>query len=198
MSTVLDKALLRCVACVLAVFLTPGLRAQHSTQLDSSQLIISDLVKHWQTLKRLSVDVAQAIPESEYALKANEMDLKLIGTVPSELNGIALVNVLSCSLGFGVEAPPTFQSAFDRPMDATKANVIMNLTAAYDFCLDGLNQTKDIDLFKNNRVFKGRPANRFDIILGAYARSTLGVGVVSMYARSKGIQLPDMGPRFDF
>jgi len=60
---------------------------------------------------------------------------------PFELGALALQNVLSCSSALGTRAPARYQSAFEPPMDTTKTGVIMNLTVAYDFCIDGLTRS---------------------------------------------------------
>ena len=75
----------------------------------------------------------------------------------------------------------------------------MNLTAAYDFCIDGLTQTNDTELFKASlRGYKGHPATKFDIVWDAFAHATHRLGKAEMYLRLKGITPPDVGPRFDF
>jgi hypothetical protein len=186
-------AFLRVTPCVLIFFITHTLCAE-----DASEILARGLAKHWQVLKSLSLDVAHAFPEKAYTPKAaigsrpNEMR-------PSELGGLALENVLSCSIALGTPAPARFQSAFERPMDSTKTGVIMNLTVAYDFCIDGLSRTKDTDLFKTSlRGYKGHSATRFDIFWDAYARATYFLGKAEVYLHLNGIAPPEVGPKFDF
>jgi hypothetical protein len=185
---------LKLIPCALIFLMSHTLCAG-----DANKTVVSDLVKHWQVLKGLSLEVAQAIPENEYTGKPAfiEPDPSKIG--PFEMYALALETVLACSVGLGIDAPARFQSAFDRPMDSTKTGTITNLTVAFDFCIDGLNQTNDVDLFKTNlRGFKGHRATRFDIVWDAYAHATHRLGKTEMYLRLKEITPPDTGPKFDF
>jgi len=189
-----DREFLKLISCALILLMSHTLWSEVA-----GRTVVSDLVKHWQVLKSLSLELAQAIPENEYAGKAalTESDPSKIG--PFEMNAIALETVLACSVGLGIDAPARFQSAFDRPMDSTKTGTLTNLTVAFDFCIDGLNRTNDTDLFKANlRGYKGHPATRFDIIWDASAHATYRLGKSEIYLRSKGITPPDVGPKFDF
>jgi hypothetical protein len=184
--------LLKLIPCALIFFMSHALCAG-----DANKTVVSDIVKHWQVLKSLSLEVAQAIPENEYTSKPafTEQDPSKIG--PFEMNALALETVLACSVGLGIDAPARFQSAFDRPMDSTKTGTIMNLTVAFDFCIDGLNQINDTDLFKASlRGFKGHPAIKFDIVWDAYTHAAHRLGKTEMYLRLKGITPPDTGPKF--
>jgi hypothetical protein len=166
---------------------------------DAPTSLAGDLAKHWQILKGLSLGVADAIPENAYTPKASlaESDPREAG--PFELGALALETVLSCSIALGTPAPARFQSALNGPRDSTKTGVITNLTAAYDFCIDGLNRTNDTDLFKTSvRGYKGHPATKFDIVWDAFAHVTHRLGKAEMYLRLKGITPPDVGPKFDF
>jgi hypothetical protein len=188
------RELLKLAPCALIFLVSHTLCAQ-----EASKILAGDLAKHCQVLKTLSLDVARAIPENAYTPKAAlaESDPNSMG--PFELGALALENVLSCSSAFGTRAPARFQSAFDRPMDATKTGVITNLTVAYDFCIDGLNQINDANLLKTAlRGLKGHPATKFDIIWDAFAHTTHRLGKAEMYLRLKGITPPDVGPSFAF
>ena len=82
--------------------------------------LVDDLVKHWQTSKSLSLAVADAMPGQAYRpFKPSDSEWNFA----DEMGGLALVNVLSCGLAFHSEAPKRFQSAFDQPMDHTKAGI---------------------------------------------------------------------------
>ena len=97
----------------------------------------------------------------------------------------------------GTRAPERFQSAFDKPMDSTKAGITTSLTVAYDYCIDGLKQMNDADLLKT-AVFAGRSEPKLDIFWEAYAHATHGLGKADVYLRLKGITPPDTGPRYEF
>ena len=182
------------LTCALIFFSSHTLCAE-----DARKLLAGDIAKHWQILKNLSLRVADAIPEKAYTPKAAlaESDPNEMG--PFELGALALETVLSCSTALGTPTPARFQSALNGPTDSTKSGVIMNLTVAYDFCIDGLNQTNDTDLFKTSlRGYKGHPATKFDIVWDAFAHATHRLGKAEMYLRWKGITPPDVGPKFDF
>jgi hypothetical protein len=180
--------------CALIFFFSHTLCAE-----DARKILAGDLAKHWQILKSLSLGVADAIPENAYTPKAALVESDPSEMGPFELGALAVETVLSCSIALGTPAPARFQSALDRPMDSTKTAVIMNLTVAYDFCIDGLNQTNDTDLFKTSlRGYKGHPATKFDIFWDAFAHATHRLGKAEMYLRLKGITPPDVGPKFAF
>ncbi len=178
------------VLCVLSFFVSHALYAE-----DASKTLVNDLVKHWQRSKDLSLAVAQAMPEDAYSFKPPLAE----GEFGGEMGGIALLNVLACSIALGTRAPERFQSAFDRPMDSTKKGILTSLTMAYDYCIDGLKQMNDADLFAMSaRGFKGHPATKFDIFWEGYAHSTHLLGKAEIYLELKGITPPDTGPHYDY
>jgi hypothetical protein len=158
---------------------------------DASRTVVDDLVKHWQISKDLSLAVAKAMPEDDYSFKPPK------AWFADQMGNIALFNVLACTMALGTRAPERFQSAFDRPMDLTKTGVMKSLTVAYDYCIDGLKQLNDADLFKM-AVFSGRSKPRFDIFWEAYAHATHGLGKAEIYLRLKGITSPNAGPSYEF
>src|ERR1700719_708914 len=103
------------VLCALGFLISQILNAQ-----DAGKNLIDDLVKHWQISKKLSLAVAQAMPEDAYAFKAPNAALGFA----DQMGNLALVNVLTCSVAFGTRAPDQFQTAFDRPMDSTKIGML--------------------------------------------------------------------------
>lgn len=180
--------------CALFVFACQTLYAG-----DAEKSRAGDLVKHWQILKGLSLAIAEAIPENAYSSKSPHAGLDPNVSGPDIMGSLALANVLSCSIALGTPVPARFRSAFDRPMDSTKTGVIKSLTAAYDYCIDGLERMTDADLFAMTpRGFKGHPATKFDIFWDAFAHSAHGLGQADLYLRLKGITPPDAGPGFEF
>ncbi len=180
--------------CALLILLS-----QTSYPEDAGKSRVNDLAKHWQILETLSLAVAEAIPEDAYSSKVPSAEADPHVRGPYEMGSLALANVLSCAMALGTPAPARFQSAFDRPMDSTKTAVTKNLTVAYDYCIDGLKQMTDTDLFAMAaRGFKGHPATKFDIFWDAYAHAAHALGQADLYLRLKGITPPDTGPRFEF
>ncbi|MBV9265378.1 MAG: hypothetical protein JO061_04335 [Acidobacteriaceae bacterium] len=159
----------------------------------ASETLVDDIVQHWQRSKALALAIANAIPENLYSQGAATQETTLDG----QLNGIALSDVLACTMALHTRAPERFQSAFDKPMDSSKAGVIENLTEAFGYCIEGLKMMTDSDV-SQMAVFKGRQRTRFDIFWEAYARSTFMIGQASMLMQSKGLTPPEVGARYDF
>ncbi len=174
--------------CALGFFWSRGLCAE-----DATKTLVNDLVKHWRISKSLSLAVAQAMPADAYSFKPPNAE----SGFADQLGNLALVNVLSCARALGTRAPERFQSAFDRPMDSTKTGIMKSLTVAYDYCIDGLEQMNDADLFKT-AVFTGQLRSRFDIFWEGYTHAVHGLGKAEIYLRLKGITPPDTGPRYEF
>lgn len=174
--------------CTLAFLMNPTVHAE-----DATKTLVNSLVKHWQTSKSLSLAVAQAMPEGDYSFKPPNAEWGFA----DQMGNLGLVNVLSCTAALGTRAPERFQSAFDRPMDSSKIGIVKSLTVAYDYCIDGLNQMNDADLFKM-AVFEGHLEPRFDIFWQGYAHAAHALGKAEIYLRLKGITPPDTGPRYEF
>jgi hypothetical protein len=159
----------------------------------ASGTLVKEIIQHWEKTKALALEFAEAVPENQYSATASVQPDSIAGA----LNGIALSNVLACTMALQTRAPGRFQSAFDKPMDSSKAGVTENLTEAFGYCIEGLNRMSDADVFQM-AVFKRRRAARFDIFWEAYARSTFMLGQASMLMRSKGLSPPEVGPSYDF
>ncbi len=159
----------------------------------SDRSAVENLVQHWDKSKNLALAIAQTVPENLYLFKPSEHEFTLAG----QLNGIALADVLGCTMALHTRAPERFQSAFDKPMDSSKAGVIENLTEAYNYCIGGLKTMTDADVLRV-AAYKGRRETRFDIFWDAYARTTFMLGQADMFMHSKGLTPPDVGPKYDF
>ena len=77
-------------------------------------------------------------------------------------------------MALGTRAPERFKSAFDKPMDSTKAGITKSLTVAYDYCIDGLKQMNDADLLKMG-VIAGRSESKLDIFWGPTPKRLMGL-----------------------
>lgn len=176
-----------CWICLLVVL------ANFSGFAQGPRTLVDDLVQHWEKSKALALGLAQAMPENLYSRTRPGQE----HTSGSQLNGIALYSVLACTTALQTRAPERFQSAFDKPMDSSKAGVIENLTEAFGYCIEGLKSMRDADVFQM-AVYKGNRERRFDIFWDAYAQSTFMLGEASMFMRSKGLTPPEVGPEYDF
>lgn len=170
----------------MCIAFSPTLFAQNR-----SQILVHDLVKHWQTSKSLSLAVAEAMPEDAYRpFKPSDPEVNFADVIGT----IALQNVLICSGAFNTRAPERFQSAFDRPMDHTKISMLQNLKVAYDFCIDGLTRIDDRDLLE----MAGHRETTFDRLWNAIAHATHLLGQAEVYLRLRGAKPPDTGPKYEF
>ncbi len=174
--------------CALMLFASCSMFAQ-----GSDRSLVENLAQHWEKSKSLALAIAQTVPENLYLFKPPEHE----STFAGQLNGIALADVLGCTMALHTRAPERFQSAFDKPMDSSKAGVIENLTEAYDYCIGGLKTMSDVDVLQT-ATYKGRRETRFDIFWDAYARTTFMLGQADMFMRSKGLTPSDVGPKYDF
>lgn len=159
----------------------------------SGRSLVENLAQHWDNSKKLALAIAQTVPEHFYSSKPAEQEF----TFAAQLNGIALADVLGCTMALHTRAPERFQSAFDKPMDSAKAGVIENLTEAYDYCIGGLRSMSDADVLQT-ATYKGHRETRFDIFWDAYARTAYMLGQADMFIRLKGLTPPDVGPKYDF
>lgn len=175
--------------CALLGFIA----AQAAFAEEAGKVLVDSLVTHWERTKTLSLAVAEAMPEEAYPFKPSAAQEGF----DQQMGSLALSTVLSCTMALGTRAPERFQSAFDKPMDSSKAGILKSLTVAYDYCIDGLKAMNEADLFKLT-AFKGRKEARFDIFWEGYARATYGLGNAEVYLRFKGITPPDTGPKYDF
>ncbi len=179
----------RVALCVLCLIVSPTFGAE-----EGSKNLVNNLVKHWQASKSLSLAVADAMPGQAYRpFKPSDGEWNFA----DEMGGLALVNVLACTMAFHTEAPKRFQSAFDQPMDHTKAGTMESLKVAYDYCIDGLSKMDDTELFEL-AVISGHRLTRFDILWNAISHATHRLGQAEMYMRSNGMNPPDTGPKYEF
>lgn len=159
----------------------------------SGRSLVESLAQHWDKSKNLALAIAQTVPENLYLSKSAEHEFTFAG----QLNEITLADVLACTMALHTRAPERFQSAFDKPMDSTKAGVIENLTEAYDYCIGGLTAMNDANVLQT-ATYKGRRETKFDIFWDAYARTAYMLGQADMFMQSKGLTPPDVGPKYDF
>ncbi len=180
---------MKSVTLLVWVLCCHGLYAQ-----SSNKSLVNDLVGHWQASKKLVLAVAEAVPADAYRpFKPSDREWNF----GDEIGGLALANVLSCSLATRSKAPASFQSALDHPMEHTKAATLDSLKTAYDYCIDGLTKMDDASLFEMT-AYGGHQSSRFDIYWNALAHATHRLGQAEMFMRSRGIEPPDTGPRYQF
>ena len=112
------------------------LSAHFALAQDAGKAFAGELSKHWESSKALSLAVANAMPDDSYSFKATAAEMSF----GEQINHIALANGSYCAAAIGVKSPLT------KSDDNSKATAIKNLTASYDFCLDGLSKLDDAAL----------------------------------------------------
>jgi uncharacterized damage-inducible protein DinB len=147
---------------------------------DSGKILVGELVKHWQTSKTLSLEVAGAMPEDGYTFKATPAQMSF----GEQINHIALGATHYCSAAMGSKSP------LAKADDNTKATATKNLTTAYDFCIDGLKEMTDADLQKMVKQHDSS-VSRFELFWGGFTHSAHHRGQAEVYLRLKGVTPPD-------
>jgi uncharacterized damage-inducible protein DinB len=160
--------------CILAL-----LAAQLTFAQDAGKTLVAEMTKHWESSKSLSLAVADAMPADAYSFKATDAEMSF----GEQINHIAQANGNYCSAAMGVKNPIT------KPEDASKATAIKNLTASYDFCLDGLSKLDDKGLqetvTRNNAV-----VSKFELFWGGFTHAAHHRGQTEVYLRLKGFTPP--------
>ena len=99
------------------------------------------------------------------------------------MDHIAAANVNYCSAALGSEKPKL------ETKDESKAAAIKNLTAAYDYCINGLSGMKDSDL-QATAMRNGASVSKFELFWGGFTHAAHHRGQAEVYLRLKGITPP--------
>ena len=147
---------------------------------DSGKTLVNELVTHWETSKALSLAVAEAMPDDAYSFQgAGAPEMSFGG----QMNHIAAANGSYCSAAIGTKSP------IGKPADDTKATATKNLTAAYDYCIDGLKEMTDADL--QTKVKRGKTeVTKFELFWGGFTHAAHHRGQAEVYLRLKGVTPP--------
>lgn len=146
---------------------------------DGKNALATVLVKHWETSKDLSLEVANAMPDDGYIFKATDGEMSF----GAQMNHIAQADSTYCSLAFGAKPSD------DKPADDTKATAVKNLTTAFDFCIAGTKKMSDADLMKEITV-RGKPSTPFTLLWGGFTHTAHHRGQAEVYLRLKSITPP--------
>ncbi len=163
------------------LFCVLGLVAGHLVMAQSAdnKVLVNAMVKHWQSSKDLSLAVANAMPDGDYAFKATPAEMSF----GEQMNHIAAANGTYCSLAIGTKSP------LGKPADDTKATAVKSLTTAYDFCIDGLKEMTDADLTKTVKM-RGKEMLKFELFWGGFTHAAHHRGQAEVYLRLKGVTPP--------
>jgi len=147
---------------------------------DSGKTLVTEMTKHWQSSKELSLAVAEAMPADAYSFKATDAEM----TFGEQINHIAAANANYCGAALGEKSP------LSKPADASnKDTAIKNLTASYDFCIDGLSKMDDKGL--QTTVTRGsNVVSKFELFWGGFTHAAHHRGQAEVYLRLKGVTPP--------
>jgi uncharacterized damage-inducible protein DinB len=157
-----------------------GLLLSQALFADSNSVIVSSLAKHWQSSKELTLAVAEAMPEDGYAFKATDAEMSF----GEQINHIAAGNYNYCSAAIGEKNPMA------KPADNTKSTAVKNVTAAFDYCIAGIQKMTDADLEKTITRGSGT-VSKFELFWGGFTHTAHHRGQTEVYLRLKGIKPPD-------
>ncbi len=160
--------------CILALLTARSVLAQ-----ESGKTIAAEMTKHWESSKSLSIAVADAMPADAYSFKATDAEMSF----GEQINHIAIANGNYCAAAMGVKNPIT------KPEDASKATAIKNITASYDFCLDGLSKLDDKGL-RETVTRNGAVVSKFELFWGGFTHAAHHRGQAEVYLRLKGVTPP--------
>ena len=153
--------------------------AQFALGQESGKTIVVEMTKHWESSKSLSLAVADAMPADAYSFKATDAEMSF----GEQINHIAAANGNYCAAAMGVKNPIT------KPEDASKTTAMKNLTASYDFCMDGLSKFDNKGL--QETVDRGGTViSKFELFWGGFTHAAHHRGQAEVYLRLKGITPP--------
>jgi uncharacterized damage-inducible protein DinB len=165
----------RVFLCVFALLVAEGAYAQ-----DAGKTFVAEMTKHWESSKALSLAVADAMPTDSYSFKATDAEMSF----GEQMNHIAAANGSYCAAALGVKSPIT------KPADASnKATAIKNLTASYDFCMDGLSKLDDKGL-QETVTRNSNVVSKFELFWGGFTHTAHHRGQAEVYLRLKGVTPP--------
>ena len=119
------------------------------------------------------------MPADAYSFKATESEM----TFGEQINHIAMANGNYCAAALGAKNPLT------KPEEASKPTAVKNLTAAYDFCIDGLSKFDDKAL-QETVSRSGAMVSKFELFWGGFTHAAHHRGQVEVYLRLKGVTPP--------
>lgn len=161
--------------CVLAL-----LGAQLAVAQESGKTIVTEMLKHFETSKALSLAVAEAMPAESYSFKATEAEMSF----GEQMNHLALANGNYCGFALEVKSP------LAKPEDqSNKEAAIKNIGASYDFCMDGLSKLDDKGLLTMVKQ-RTNTVSKFELFWGGFTHAAHHRGQAEVYLRLKGITPP--------
>jgi uncharacterized damage-inducible protein DinB len=156
------------------------LGAQLAVAQESAKTIVTEMLKHFEASKSLSLAVAEAMPAESYSFKATEAEMSF----GEQMNHLALANGNYCGFALEVKNP------LAKPEDpSNKEAAIKNIRASYDFCMDGLAKLDDKGLLTMVKQ-RDNTVSKFEMFWGGFTHAAHHRGQAEVYLRLKGITPP--------
>jgi uncharacterized damage-inducible protein DinB len=137
-----------------------------------------EYARHFDTLAKLSVAVAQAMPAEKYAFRPHPDSM----TFAELMSHIAATNFQFCA-GLKDTNPPPAPSPHD------KAGVVKFLTESFEYCTPIIDNLTDQQLTEAHNSPDGHLPGR-DVLLAMYIHVAHHRGQAEIYLRDNGIKPP--------
>lgn len=158
-----------CSLLGLSLFFAPMLRAESPA---------GEYVKHLGALTKLSIQVAEAMPESQYSYKPHP-DSMTFGELMSH---IATTNFQFCAGLADASAPQL-------PSPADKQGIVKFLTDSFGYCAKVIPAATESSLTATHNSPDGRLSGR-ELLLAMFVHTAHHRGQAEIYLRNNGIRPP--------
>ncbi len=142
-----------------------------------------ELVKAWRNSKKFTLEVAEAMPAEKYAFKATDAEMAF-GALFSHIGAAQAFRFQQIS---GAKLPPGVMTP-----GKTKAEILSNLAASFDFVLSVIPKLSAEQLAKSYKVdWRERPeATGREILLNMFEHTAHHRAQAEVYLRLNGIAPP--------
>jgi uncharacterized damage-inducible protein DinB len=134
-------------------------------------------VKHLQTSRDFTIQVAEQMPDAEFSFKLTPPQMSFA----EQLVHIGSSNLYFYSTLAGEKKPP-----FGKPESATKADVIDYLTRSFNHCIDVLQKLSEAQLDKTYSMEDSQMSG-WEVVMLSLNHTTHHRAQCEMYLRVKGI-----------
>jgi len=139
---------------------------------------IAAMKKHWNISKTFTLAVANAMPDANYSFKATPEEMSFGEMVVH----IAQGNGSYCSRASGMKSP------IAKPATIDKASAMKVVAQSFDFCLEALSGTTDLNKMMGR---EGSQSAVGELFMGGFTHTAHHRGQLEVYLRLKGIKPPD-------
>lgn len=142
-----------------------------------------EFLKAWQNSRKFTIEVAEAMPAEKHGYKATDVEMSF-GTL---MNHIGTSQAFRFQQISGAKLPPGVMS-----QPKTKAEIVANLTASFDFVLSVLPKLSAEQLAKSYKVdWREKPeATGREIMLNMFQHTAHHRAQAEVYLRLNGVTPP--------